>query len=237
MDGNRRWAHQRGMSSVAGHRAGADALGVIAAAATREGVKWMTVFAFSTENWQRAPAEVSGLLRLIGNFIKTQSGKLMENNVRLRVVGRRDQLSQYLQGLIQGLESRSAYNTGLNLTVALDYGGQHDIVAAVTKIGQEIERGLLTAQDITDDLVKSRLLTNVLPAVDLLIRTGGEKRISNFMLWDLSYAELYFTDQFWPDFGTVDFERALAEYRRRDRRFGGTNFQSTPLRVVKSDNS
>ena len=225
------------MSSIAGHRAGADALGDIAAAATRGGVKWMTVFAFSTENWQRAPAEVSGLLKLIGNFIKTQSGKLMENNVRLRVVGRRDQFSQHLQGPIQDLELRSAYNTGLNLTVALDYGGQHDIVAAVTKIGQEIERGLLTAQDITDDLVKSRLSTNVLPAVDLLIRTGGEKRISNFMLWDLSYAELYFTDQFWPDFGAVDFERALAEYRRRDRRFGGTNFQSTPLRVVKSDNS
>jgi undecaprenyl diphosphate synthase len=235
MDGNRRWARDRGLAGIAGHEAGADALRDISRSAAEQGTKWLTVFAFSTENWQRPDTEVKGLLALIARFIKTQSEQLLANNIRLRVVGRRYNFSRELQTLIENIEQRSATNTGLNLTVALDYGGHQDIVAAVLKIGQEVESGLLAASEITDDLVKSRLSTKVLPPVDLLIRTGGETRISNFLLWDIAYAELYFTDRYWPDFTKDDLTVAIKEFQSRDRRYGGSSDQPVSLRVVKSE--
>ena len=235
MDGNRRWAKRRGADSLAGHKAGVDVLRDIARHVTENGIKWLTVFAFSSENWQRSPVEVRGLMRLISQFIKTRTNELIESNVRLRVVGRRDRFSADLQALIHDVEVRSAHNNGLNLTVALDYGGCQDIVRAASRIAQEIETGLLTAADVTDDLFKARLATRVLPPVDLLIRSGGETRISNFLLWELAYAELYFTDRLWPDFTAEDLAAALADYRQRDRRFGASSQAAPALKIIKSD--
>jgi undecaprenyl diphosphate synthase len=235
MDGNRRWAKRRGAHSLAGHKAGADVLRDIARHVAENGLKWLTVFAFSSENWQRSSVEVRGLMRLISQFIKTRMNELIESNVRLRVVGRRDRFSADLQALIHDVEVRSAHNNGLNLTVALDYGGCQDIVRAASRIAQEIETGLLTAADVTDDLFKARLSTRVLPPVDLLIRSGGETRISNFLLWELAYAELYFTDRLWPDFTAEDLAAALADYRQRDRRFGATSQAAPALKIIKSD--
>ena len=170
MDGNRRWAKRRGVDSLAGHKAGADVLREISRYLAENGVKWLTAFAFSSENWQRSPVEVRGLMQLISQFIKTRMSELIESNVRLRVVGRRDRFSADLRALIQDAEVSSAQNSGLNLTVALDYGGCQDIVGAASRIAQEIENGLLTATDVTDDLFKARLSTRTLPPVDLLIK-------------------------------------------------------------------
>lgn len=235
MDGNRRWAQDHGLELLKGHHRGADTLKDISHTAINLSVKWLTVFAFSSENWQRPPAEVKGLLELMKHFVTNESEDLIDNNIRLRVVGRRDRFSSKLQLLIEDVERRSASNTGLNLTVALDYGGRQDIASAAAQIAHEVETGLLRASEVNDDLLKSRLSTKVLPPVDLLIRTGGEKRISNFMLWDLSYAELFFTDKYWPEYTTADFLSAINEYYKRDRRYGGSTGEIHHICVVKSD--
>ena len=235
MDGNRRWAKEQGLELLKGHYRGADTLEKISRAAFDHKIGWLTTFAFSSENWLRPANEVSGLLALMKKFITTQSRSLIDNNVRLRVVGRRDRFSANLQYLIKKAEQQSETNTGLNLTVALDYGGRQDIAAAAKQIACEVENGLLTPSQVNDDLLKSRLLTKVLPSVDLLIRTGGEKRISNFMLWDLSYAELYFTDKYWPEFSENDLLLAVNEYYMRDRRFGKNSDKIHRLRMVQSD--
>ena len=222
MDGNRRWARNHGLEVLRGHHQGADTLQEIIWTAIDQKIGWLTVFAFSSENWQRPPAEVKGLLSLMKRFITSQAQSLIDNNIRLRVVGRRDRFSLELKDLINDAEKRSEANNGLNLTVALDYGGQQDIATAAAKIAQEVETGLLSASLVNDDLLKSRLSTKVLPPVDLLIRTGGEKRISNFMLWDLSYAELLFSDKNWPEYTKIDFLLAIEEYYKRERRYGGS---------------
>ncbi len=235
MDGNRRWARNLGIEVLKGHHRGADTLKDISKTAINQKIEWLTVFAFSSENWQRPKAEVRGLLELLKRFVTTQSEDLMDNNIRLRVVGRRDRFSSELQQSIADVERRSLLNTGLNLTVALDYGGRQDIAAAAAKIAHEVENGLLRACQVNDDLLKSRLSTKVLPPVDLLIRTGGEKRLSNFMLWDLSYAELVFSDKHWPEYTTTDFLSAIDEYYKRDRRYGGSTGEIHHIRMVQSD--
>jgi len=235
MDGNRRWARKLGIEVLKGHHRGADTLKDISQTAINQKIEWLTVFAFSSENWQRPRAEVRGLLELLKWFVTAQSEDLMDNNIRLRVVGRRDRFSSELQQSIADLERRSLLNTGLNLTVALDYGGRQDIAAAAAKIAHEVENGLLSARQVNDDLLKSRLSTKVLPPVDLLIRTGGEKRLSNFMLWDLSYAELVFSDKHWPEYTTTDFLSAIDEYYKRDRRYGGSTGEIHHIRMVQSD--
>ncbi len=235
MDGNRRWARNNGLEVLRGHHQGVDTLQTISRAAIDQKIAWLTVFAFSSENWQRPPTEVKGLLALMKRFITTQAESLADNNIRLRVVGRRDRFSIELKNLINVVEKSSAANTGLNLTVALDYGGRQDIAAAAAQIAQEVETGLLSASVVNDDLLKSRLSTKVLPPVDLLIRTGGEKRISNFMLWDLSYAELVFSDKYWPEYTNADFLSAVDEYYKRDRRYGGSVGEIHQIRIVKSD--
>ena len=235
MDGNRRWARNRGIEVLKGHHRGADTLIDISQTAFTQNIEWLTVFAFSSENWQRSRAEVRGLLELMKRFVTAQSEDLIKNNIRLRVVGRRDRFSSELQQLIADVELRSSLNTGLNLTVALDYGGRQDIAAAVAQIAHEVETGLLSANQVNDDLLKSRLSTKVLPPVDLLIRTGGEKRLSNFMLWDLSYTELMFSDKHWPEYTTTDLLSAIDEYCKRDRRYGGNTAEIHHIRMVKSD--
>ena len=235
MDGNRRWARSHGLEALRGHHQGADTLQEICRAVIDQNIKWLTVFAFSSENWQRPPVEVKGLLGLMKKFITTQAEDLVENNIRLRVVGRRDRFSLELKNLIVRVEEDSARNSGLNLTLALDYGGRQDIAAAVSQIAHEVETGLLSANSVNDDLLKSRLSTRVLPPVDLLIRTGGEKRISNFMLWDLSYAELVFSDKYWPEYTKSDFLSAIEEYYKRERRYGGSFGEVHHIRLVQSD--
>jgi undecaprenyl diphosphate synthase len=235
MDGNRRWASNLGIDVLKGHHRGADTLIDISQIAIDQKIEWLTVFAFSSENWQRPPAEVRGLLALMKRFVCAQSDDLIDNNIRLRVVGRRDRFSSELQKLIGDVERRSSLNTGLNLTVALDYGGKQDIASAVAQIAHEVETGLLSASQVNDDLLKSRLSTKVLPPVDLLIRTGGEKRLSNFMLWDLSYAELVFSDKYWPEYAPTDFLSAIDEYYKRDRRYGGSKGEIHHIHTVQSD--
>ena len=235
MDGNRRWASNLGIEVLKGHSRGADRLIDISQTAIDQKIEWLTVFAFSSENWQRPTAEVKGLLALMKRFITAQSEDLIHNNIRLRVVGRRDRFSSVLQKLIADVERRSSLNTGLNLTVALDYGGRQDIASATAQIAHEVETGLLSASHVNDDLLKSRLSTKVLPPVDLLIRTGGEKRLSNFMLWDLSYAELVFSDKYWPEYSTGDFLAAIDEYYKRDRRYGGSTGEVHHIHIAKSN--
>ena len=235
MDGNRRWARAHGFEVLKGHHQGADTIKVISRAAIDQNIKWLTVFAFSSENWQRPAGEVKGLMALMKRFILTQSKELIDNNIRLRIIGRRDRFSGDLQDAILDIEKSSAMNTGLNLTVALDYGGRQDITAAAAKIAYEVESGLLKATQVTDDLLKSRLSTRVLPPVDLLIRTGGEQRISNFLLWDLSYAELHFSNRYWPEFTAQDLTVAISDYTKRERRFGVDSGEIHQLHMVKSD--
>jgi undecaprenyl diphosphate synthase len=235
MDGNRRWAHAHGFEVLKGHHQGADTLEAISRAALDQKIEWLTVFAFSSENWRRPAAEVNGLMVLMKRFILTRSKELIDNNIRLRIIGRRDRFSDDLRDAIIDVEKSSAMNTGLNLTVALDYGGRQDLTAAATQIACEVESGLLKASQVNDDLLKSRLLTRVLPPVDLLIRTGGEQRISNFLLWDLSYAELHFSDRYWPEFTAQDLAVAISDYTKRQRRFGGDSGEIHQLHMVKSD--
>jgi undecaprenyl diphosphate synthase len=235
MDGNRRWAFAQGFDVLKGHHQGADTLEVISRAAIDQKIEWLTVFAFSSENWQRPATEVKGLMSLMKRFIRARSKALIDNNVRLRIIGRRDRFSGDLQDAIDDVEKSSAMNTGLNLTVALDYGGRQDLTLAAAQIAYEVESGLLKANQVNDDLLKSRLSTRVLPPVDLLIRTGGEQRISNFLLWDLSYAELHFSDRYWPEFTSQDLAMAISDYNKRERRFGGDSGKIRQLLMVRSD--
>ena len=236
MDGNRRWAKKRRLEALLGHDKGAETLKDISKSCADALINWLTVFAFSSENWTRPEHEVTGLMRLIAKFIDTQAQELLDANVRLRIIGRRDRFADDLCTAIHGLVQRSSKNTGLNLTVALDYGGRQDIASAALAIAKEIEAGMLTADDVNDDLLKSRMSTKILPPVDLLIRTGGEKRLSNFLLWDLSYAELFFSDNLWPDFTQSDLFDAIKSFQGRQRRFGGDHFDSdSSLRIVVSD--
>ena len=236
MDGNRRWAKKRRLEALLGHDRGAETLKEITKSCADAQINWLTVFAFSSENWTRPGHEVAGLMRLIARFIDTQAQELLDANVRLRIIGRRDRFADDLCASIQTLEQRSSKNTGLNLTVALDYGGRQDIASAALALAKEVEAGMLAADDVNDDLLKSRMSTKILPPVDLLIRTGGEKRLSNFLLWDLSYAELFFSEKLWPDFTRSDLFDAITSFQGRQRRFGGGRYDNDqPLRVVVSD--
>lgn len=232
MDGNRRWARRRGLASVRGHREGAETLKEVASRASERNVRWLTAFAFSFENWSRPKPEIDGLMSLLRGFLENDIGELNEQNVKLRVIGDRTRFSSRLVGLIDWAERSTSGNTGLNLTLALDYGGRQEIASAMRQLAVEVETGILSVDDIKEDVIKSRMTSAALPEVDLLIRTGGEQRISNFMLWDMSYAELYFSPVLWPDFSKEDLDRALHEFAGRDRRFGGDTIGEMNERVT-----
>ena len=221
MDGNRRWARQRGMTSLRGHQQGAETLKSITRHAHGLGIRWLTAFAFSFENWSRPKPEVDGLMSLLRGFLENDVGVLSEENVKLRVIGNRARFSPRLIRLIEWAEEKTATNTGINLTLALDYGGRQEVTTAARKLANEVASGILDPGDINEDVLKSHMVSAALPDIDLLIRTGGEQRVSNFMLWDISYAELHFTPTFWPDFSTDDLEKALSDFSGRERRFGG----------------
>lgn len=220
MDGNGRWAKKRFLPRMAGHNEGLKAVRRIVKACGEMGIKVLTLFAFSSENWRRPPQEVSGLLKLFVTALQNEVKKLHENNVQLRVIGDRSNFNSELTEKIAAAEELTKSNTGLKLVIAADYGGRWDITNAAKKMAEQVEAGQLKAANITTELFASYLQLSDLPDPDLLIRTSGEGRISNFLLWQLAYAELYFTNTFWPDFDEAALTEALQFYASRERRFG-----------------
>ena len=220
MDGNNRWAKRNGVSGPAGHRAGVEAVRGILRACQEHGVEVLTLFAFSSENWGRPKPEVRALLALLSRYLRNEVRQLHEDGIRMRFIGERGRFSVRLQKLMQQSEHLTAGNAGATVVIAVDYGGQWDIAQAVQKLALQVQKGSLQPQDITPQLIDRNVSISDLPRPDLCIRTGGDARISNFMLWQFAYSELYFTNTLWPDFGELEFARALADYSRRERRFG-----------------
>lgn len=222
MDGNGRWAAGHGLPRVAGHRRGAEAVRTVIRAAVKEGVLYLTLFGFSSENWKRPLAEVDDLMGLLRYYLRSEIAELHKEGVRLRVIGDRSRLAPDIQAMIEDAERRTEANTRLNLTVALSYGARAEIAAAARALARDARDGRLDPEKIDEDAVASHLFTRDIPDPDLLIRTSGEMRISNFLLWQAAYAEFLFVDRLWPDFSEADFEAAVREYRGRERRFGAT---------------
>ncbi|MFY8094150.1 MAG: isoprenyl transferase [Niveispirillum sp.] len=223
MDGNGRWATARGLPRTAGHKKGVDAVRHAIEGARELGVRYLTLYSFSTENWSRPEDEVSTLMQLLRFYLRGEIAKLHKNGIRLRVIGDRSRLSSDIQALIANSEALTAGNTDMTLVLALSYGGRQELVDAARRLAQAVERGEMTPGDITPDAFARELSTGGdIPDPDLMIRTSGEKRISNFLLWQLAYAELVFLDTLWPDFTRRDLESAIQEFHRRDRRFGAT---------------
>lgn len=220
MDGNGRWAKQRFLPRVAGHRSGVETVREIIKCCVKRDIKVLTLFAFSSENWRRPTQEVGYLMELFFSALEREVKTLHENKVRMRFIGDRSRFSERLCKKIDEVETLTLANTGLTLIIAADYGGQWDICQAVKKLTQAVEAGTLRSDDISPEKIASQLSFADLPDPDLFIRTSGELRISNFMLWQLAYSELYFTDTLWPDFNESEFDKALTQYAHRERRFG-----------------
>jgi undecaprenyl diphosphate synthase len=224
MDGNGRWATQRRLPRVAGHTRGVDAVRSVVEACVARGVEFVTLFAFSSENWRRPTDEVSFLMRLFVTALEREVARLHANGIRLRVVGDLSMFNERIQDLIRRAETKTARNTRLTLTIAANYGGRWDIMQATRKlVDASVAAG--EAVPVTEDTVSQYLAMNYAPEPDLFIRTGGEQRVSNFLLWQLAYAEFYFTDTYWPDFDADALNRAIASYSDRERRFGRTSAQ------------
>jgi len=221
MDGNGRWARSRGLPRAEGHRRGVQSIRDVVRHATAIGIEWLTVFGFSSENWSRPADEVSELMGLLKLFIRHDLNELTRGNVRVRVIGGRDNLSGDIAALLIEAEEKTAGNTGLNLVIAFNYGSRDEIARATRAIAGEVAAGRLGAEEITVDLLATRLDTAGMPDPDLIIRTSGEQRLSNFLLWQSAYAEFVFVPDYWPDFDGAAFDRAIAEYLGRERRFGG----------------
>lgn len=225
MDGNGRWARRRGLPRIAGHRAGVETVRGVVRACARRGIEVLTLFAFSSENWRRPAREVRLLMDLFVTALEEEARRLHEAGVRLRVIGERSAFPERLQRCIGDVELLTADNTGLTLVVAANYGGRWDIVQALRRLAERVAAGQLAPPAIDAALVGEGLCLADLPEPDLFIRSGGEQRVSNFLLWQLAYTELYFTDCLWPDFDERQFERALDSYASRQRRFGRTGEQ------------
>ncbi len=222
MDGNGRWAHARNLPRTEGHRRGADSVRTAIKTAVEAGVSYLTLFGFSSENWQRPQSEINDLMGLLRYYLRSEIADLHKEGVRFRIIGERDRLATDIVNLIEEAEELTASNTVLNLTIALSYGGRKEIVLAARKIAEAVERGAVRAEQIDETLFSSHLFTAEIPDPDLLIRTSGEQRISNFLLWQMAYAEFVFMDTLWPDFSKKDFEYALSEFHRRERRYGAS---------------
>ena len=220
MDGNGRWAKQRGLSRTTGHRQGIERVREIVRACAALGIKALTIFAFSTENWNRPKTEIAVLMRYLDIFLKKEVNDLHKNNVRLMFIGRGSPLPRHLQKRMQWAEDYTSANTGLTLIIALNYGSRAEIVDAVKKFAAAVVKGEQKIEALDEDTFGKFLYTKGIPDPDLLIRTSGEMRISNFLLWQLSYAEFYFTKKYWPDFTRHELEKAILEYQKRSRRFG-----------------
>jgi len=221
MDGNGRWAKQRGLPRIEGHRQGAESARTIIRTAGELGIKYLTLYAFSLENWNRPKDEVDALMKYLVHYLKTETPELNKNNVKLEVIGHIYRLPEAVQEHLRKSQATLAKNNGLTLIMALSYGGRTEIVDAVRAIAEKVQHGKLDPADINDQVVSQHLYTRNWPDPDLLVRTSGEMRVSNFLLWQISYAELVVTPTLWPDFRKPQFFETLEEYARRHRRFGG----------------
>jgi undecaprenyl diphosphate synthase len=227
MDGNGRWAMRHGLDRSEGHREGVVSVRKVMEAAVEIGLRYLTVYTFSTENWNRPEEEINALMTIMVAAIHRETPDLMKNNVRLLVIGDRMRLPKEVRDTLSECLEKTSVNTGTTLVLALSYSSRWEIVQATRRIAENIQEGKIDPEDLNETLFSSYLTTRDIPDPDLLIRTGGEKRISNFLLWQLSYAELYFTDIFWPDFRENEFYEAILSYRQRERRFGKTSKQIT----------
>lgn len=221
MDGNGRWAARRGLPRIEGHRAGIKAARETMRAAADLGVKALTLYTFSTENWKRPKAEVSALFGLLEHYLTSEGDKLLENNIKFRIIGRLHELPDSLRSKLQAEIEKTKDNTGLILNLALNYGGRPEIIDAVRDIAKDVREGKTAAEDIDERLFSDHLYTRGLPDPDLLIRTSGEFRISNFLLWQIAYSEICVVEKLWPDFDKEDFKKCVLDYQARERRFGG----------------
>jgi len=225
MDGNGRWALDKGLPRIAGHKAGMDSVRDIVKACSQTGIKYLTLYAFSIENWKRPSAEVTGLMNILEQYLRSEIDELHINNVRIHTIGKLSSLPKVVQKLLKESIEKTSENTGLNLTLALSYSGRWDIVRAVQMIGLDIRRGKISPEDITESLFSSYLQTSNLPDADFMIRTSGEMRISNFLLWEVAYGEIYISDKYWPEFRRDDLYIALHNFMNRERRYGKTSSQ------------
>jgi undecaprenyl diphosphate synthase len=225
MDGNGRWAQQHAMGRIAGHKKGAEAVRLTVRACREIGIKVLTLYAFSTENWLRPSGEVKALMRLLEEYLRSEIQEMLGNGIRLTTIGDTEALKKPMKTILRETIAKTAHNHDMILNLALNYGGRDEIVGAVHDLLNDIRRGTLADQEVTKDLFSRYLDTAGLPDPDLLIRTSGEYRISNFLLWQSAYTEFYFTDVLWPDFNRDELFRAITEYQRRERRFGLTSDQ------------
>lgn len=223
MDGNGRWATERGKERSYGHQAGVDAVRRITSECTRLGVKYLTLYTFSTENWNRPADEISALMGLVLSSLEDEI--FMKNNVRFRVIGDSGRLPEDVRQKLRETEEHTAANNAMTMVVALSYSSRWEVVKAMRKIAAEVKAGTLNEADITEDCISKHLETAFMPDPDLLIRTGGELRISNYLLWQIAYSELYFCDTYWPDFDETELRTAIASFQKRQRRFGKTEAQ------------
>ncbi len=221
MDGNGRWAKERGMARVQGHKAGMESLREIVRHSSELGVQYLTVYAFSTENWKRPEDEVSGIFKLVVIYVKSEIRELSANNVKVNVIGDWSRLPADSKDAIQYAIDTTAANTGLQFNIALNYGGRAEILRAARLLAEDIASGRVSAEGASEGRISDRLYTAGMPDPELIIRTGGEQRLSNFLTWQSAYSELVVTPVYWPDFSPEEYDKAIAEYQSRDRRFGG----------------
>ena len=225
MDGNGRWAKQQGKPRIFGHEKGAKTVREIIQEVSEIGIPYLTLYAFSTENWKRPKLEVEALMHLLSRYLKKEVAIMQENNIRLNAIGDLESLPSKVRKELYKAMEQTQNNTSTTVSLALAYGGQQELLQMTQQLAQRVQQGLLTPQQITPELIQQTLYTQNIPPVDLLIRTSGECRISNFPLWQIAYAELYFTDILWPDFSPEELHKALANYQNRERRFGKTSEQ------------
>lgn len=237
MDGNGRWALEKNLPRLEGHRQGIESVRDIVKAASQIGIKYLTLYAFSLENWKRPASEVNGLMKLLEIYLRQEIDELNRNNVRLKTIGKFNSLPKVVQKLLKNSIEKTKNNSGLTLTLALSYSGRWDILRAVQMIGLDIRRGKISPEDINEELFSSYLLTNDLPDADLLIRTSGEMRLSNFLLWEMAYGEIYITNNYWPEFRRIDFYNAIRDFIHRERRFGKTSQQIASEKKDERKNS
>jgi undecaprenyl diphosphate synthase len=225
MDGNGRWAKKRALNRIRGHEEGAESVREIVRTSREIGISWLTLYAFSEENWKRPKHEVQALMRLLKRFLKSELGEMLENGIRFQTIGRTGKLPQDVQKRLTETANKTSMNTGMVLTLALSYGGRQEIFDTIYKISEGIESGAITSSEITEQFIADSLYTAGMPDPDLLVRTSGEYRISNFLLWQIAYAEIYITPTLWPDFRKEEYLLAIEEFQKRERRFGASGEQ------------
>jgi len=228
MDGNGRWAKRRGLTRIVGHRKGIESVRDVVKTSRELGIKWLTLYAFSEENWKRPQYEIKALMNLLTRYLTTESKEMLDNGIRLLSIGQTEKLPAEVQRTLWQTIEKTAHNEGMNLTLALSYGGRQEIVWAAKNMLKDIEKGTLNIKQITEERLSHYLYTSHIPDPDLLIRTSGEYRISNFLLWQIAYTEIFVSPILWPDFHKERYLEALLDYQKRERRFGSTGEQITP---------